>query len=136
MPPGMVKLSTIRTGVSPAHFTFTGRGAINSRSLYFNYAFTTQESPLTFPTLTMWYLSSFSSPRVPSLSDAQRPDRVELVNIALNLASSSSGEDVGFAADGDVLEEAEGLVGFVSCAGENAREKAATRTMRVLFIRI
>ena len=50
----------------------------------------THESLLSFSTLTIVYLSSFSAPSTPSLSGHQRPDIVTAVIASLNFASSSS----------------------------------------------
>src|SRR6266540_1041972 len=54
-------------------------------------------SPPTLFTPIMVYLSSFSGPSWPSLSEHQRPASVALVSVALNLASNCSGVSLGLA---------------------------------------
>src|SRR5215475_14052972 len=85
------------TGVSPAHFTFTGMGAVMSFFPYWMRALIIHTSFPTLFTLMLVYLSSFSGPSWPSFREHQRPAMVALVSVALNLASSSSGVSWGLA---------------------------------------
>src|ERR1041385_111555 len=78
------------TGVSPAHFTCTGMGATMSVLPYSMRAVMSQTSPPSLVTPLMVYFSSFSGLSLPSLIEHQRPVKVALVRVALNVASNSS----------------------------------------------
>src|SRR5436190_16864356 len=92
------------TGVSPAHFTCTGMGATKSILPYWMRERITHESPCSFDTPTIVYLSDFSGPSfsgvsgpLPSLRiEHQRPVIVALVSVAMKVASNSACDGSGF----------------------------------------